>query len=211
MFRIFSDKTPDKKNIEIVRKGYDRIAPKYLSGRKEFVNHRYLEHLEKLLKPDSEILDLGCGAGKPIDRFFINKGHSVTGIDISKTQIKLAKSNVPKARYTVKDISNLKKAEYQVDAVVSFYVIIHIPRETHEQLLDTINSFLPTGGLILLTMGSSDWESIEEFYGTEMYFSHYGSEQNTEMVERTGFEIILDEIDANDREKHQVILARKNF
>jgi len=198
------------KNSKLVRKGYDRIAEKYMSVRKQFVNYRYLENLEKQLSPSSEILDLGCGAGKPIDRFFINKGHSVSGIDISKTQIKLAKRNVPEARYKVKDISNLKRAEYQVNAVVSFYTIIHVPRETHEELLSNIHSFLPAGGLALLTMGSSDWEGIEEFYGTEMYFSHYGPEKNSQIVEKAGFAIVLDEIDANKGEKHQVILARKN-
>ena len=72
-----------------------------------------------------------------------------------------------------------------------------------------INSFLPVGGLILLTMGSSDWEGIEEFYGTKMYFSHYGSGKNKEIVERAGFELILNEIDTFKGEEHQVILARK--
>ncbi len=198
------------KNNELVRKGYDKIAARYMLVRKQFVNYRYLERLNNLLKPGSVILDLGCGAGKPIDRFFIDRGHSVIGIDISKTQIKMAKRNVPEVRYTVKDISNLKREEYQVDAVVSFYTILHIPRDTHQELLNRINSFLPGDGLALLTMGSSDLEGIEDFYGTKMYFSHYGPEKNKEIVERAGFEVILDEIDANNREKHQVILARKN-
>ncbi|MFC1952838.1 class I SAM-dependent methyltransferase [Chloroflexota bacterium] len=178
--------------------------------RKQFVNYRYLENLEKQLSPGSEILDLGCGAGKPIDRFFIDKGHSVSGIDISKTQIKLAKRNVPKARYKVKDISTLKRAEYQVNAVVSFYTIFHIPREKHGELLNNIHSFLLTGGMALFTMGSFKWEGIEEFYGTEMYFSQYDPEVNREIVERAGFKVVLDEIDAGNRERHQVILARKN-
>ncbi len=194
---------------DLVRKGYDKIATRYQSVRKKYVNHRYLERLNNLLKPGSVILDLGCGAGKPIDRFFIDNGHNVIGIDISKKQIELAKNNVPKARYTVKDISNLKREEYQVDAVVSFYVILHIPRETHEELFSKINSFLLAGGLILLTMGSSEWEGIEDFYGTKMYFSHYGPEKNKEIIRRAGFEVILDEIDASRGEEHQVILARK--
>ncbi len=197
------------KDKDLVRKGYDKIARRYMLVRSQYVNHPYLERLNNLLKPRSVILDLGCGAGKPIDRFFINNGHSVIGIDISKKQIKLAKSNVPEARYTVKDISDLEREEYQVDAVVSFYVILHIPRETHEELFSRINSFLPAGGLILLTMGSSEWEGIEDFYGTKMYFSHYRPKKNKEIIERAGFEVILNAIDASREEEHQVILARK--
>ena len=194
---------------DIVRKGYDKIAQRYMDVRKQFINNRYLENLNSRLKPGSIILDLGCGAGKPIDRFFVNRGHKIIGIDISKKQIKLAKRNVPEAKYLVKDISNLQKGEYQVDAVVSFYTILHIPRETHEELFYIINSFLPEGGFILVTMASSEWEGIEDFYGVEMYWSHYGPEKNREIIGRAGFEVILDEIDTGGGEKHQVILARK--
>ena len=194
---------------DIVRKGYDKIAQRYMDVRKQFINNRYLENLNSRLKPGSIILDLGCGAGKPIDRFFVNRGHKIIGIDISTKQIKLAKRNVPEAKYLVKDISDLQKGEYQVDAVVSFYTILHIPRETHQELFEKINSFLPESGLALVTMASSEWEGIEDFYGVEMYWSHYGPEKNREIIERAGFEVILDEIDTSNREKHQVILARK--
>jgi cyclopropane fatty-acyl-phospholipid synthase-like methyltransferase len=152
---------------------------------------------------------LGCGAGRPIDRFLIDKGHKIIGIDISKKQIELAKKNVPEARYTIKDISDLKKGEYQVDAVVSFYVILHIPRETQEELFEKIYSFLPKDGLALVTMASLEFEGIKDFYGVKMYWSHYGPEKNRQVIEKSGFEVILDEIESFRREKHQVILARK--
>jgi len=194
---------------DIVRKGYDRIAQRYIGVRDQFVNNRYLLNFNSRLKPGSLILDLGCGAGKPIDRFLVNRGHRVIGVDISRKQINLAKRNVPEAKYVVKDISSLKKEEYKVDAVISFYTILHIPRETHQELFYIINSFLPEGGLILVTMGSSEREGIEDFYGVEMYWSHYGPEKNSEIIERAGFEVILDEIDASRIDKHQVIIARK--
>ena len=194
---------------KLVRKGYDKIAVRYMEARYQYVNIRYLEKLNSLLKPGSLVLDLGCGAGKPIDRFFINRGHRIIGIDFSKRQIELAKRNVPQAEFVVKDIANLQKEEYKVDAVVSFYTIIHLPRETHEEFCKKINSFLPEDGLVLVTMGSSDWEGIEDFYGVKMYFSHYGVEKNREIIEKSGFEIILDEIDTSLEERHQVILSRK--
>jgi len=194
---------------DIVRKGYDRIAQRYMGVRDQFVNNRYLLNFNSRLKPGSLILDLGCGAGKPIDRFLVNRGHKVIGVDISRKQIKLAKRNVPEARYVAKDISSLRKEEYKVDAVISFYTILHIPRETHQELFYIINSFLPEGGLVLVTMGSSEREGIEDFYGVEMYWSHYDPEKNREIIERAGFEVILDEIDASRIDKHQVIIARK--
>lgn len=180
-----------------------------MGARYQYINYQYLEKLNNLLEPNSVILDLGCGSGRPIDRYFIIKGHKVTGIDFSKKQIELAKIRVPQAEYLVKDISKLKLAEYQVDAVVSFYTIVHIPRETHQELFDKVNSFLPVGGLVLVTMGASEWEGIEAFYGVKMYFSHFGPEKNRGIIEKSGFEVILDEIDTSIGEQHQVILASK--
>jgi cyclopropane fatty-acyl-phospholipid synthase-like methyltransferase len=194
---------------DLVRKGYNKIARKYMEVRDQFTNDRYLMMLNNLLKPNSKILDLGCGAGKPVDKFFIYHGHNLIGIDISEKQIKLAKRNTPQASYAVKDISDLRKGEYQVDAVVSFYTILHLPRETHQELFDKINSFLPEGGLALVTMASSEWEGIEDFYGVDMYFSHYGTKKNRAIIETAGFEVLLDEIDTSGGERHQVILARK--
>lgn len=197
------------KENELIRKGYDIIASRYILERDQFKNDQYLEKLDALLKPGSSILDLGCGAGKPVDKFLVDRGHQVMGIDISSKMIELAKIHVPEAKYLVRDISELKREEYRVDAVVSFYTIIHIPKENHRELFTKINSFLPEGWLILVTMGKEENEEIGDFYGVEMYWSHYGPEQNREIIEEAGFEVIIDEIDTGGEESYHVILARK--
>lgn len=194
----------------LVKNSYNQIARNYLAGRDQFKNTKYLEQLNRLLKPNSSILDVGCGAGVPIDRFFIDHGHEVTGIDISPEQIKLAQKNVPQATYQVKDMSELIDGEYTVDAVVSFYAIFHTPREEHLAILQRFFSFLSPSGLTLITMGAGEWEGKEtDFFGGEMYWSHYGAEDNIKLVQDAGFSIISTEIDTSGNEKHLVILARK--
>lgn len=195
---------------DFIKQGYNKTAEDYDAKRNQFNNNKYFEKLNSLLHPHSTILDIGCGAGKPVDSYFVNKGHKVIGIDISEKMIGLAKHNVPDAQFKVEDMSELKPGEYHVDAVVSFYAIFHIARETHQDLLKKINSFLPTGGLLLITMGSSDWEGTEQnFHGTEMFWSHYNSKKNSELVEKEGFKILLDKIDNTGNEKHQIILGQK--
>lgn len=195
---------------DFVKQGYNKVAENYAMGRSQFKSDIYLDKLNSLLAPHSTVLDIGCGAGKPVDSYFVSKGHKVIGIDISEKMIELAKKNVPKGEYKVTDMSELQKGEYFVDAVVSFYSIFHTPREKHQLLLNKINSFLPKGGLLLITMGSSEWEGKEEnFFGAEMFWSHYGSEKNTEIVKNAGFEVVLDKIDTAGNERHQVLLAKK--
>lgn len=197
-------------NNDFVKQGYNKAAENYASKRVQFKNNKYLEKLNELLPPHSRILDIGCGAGKPVDSFFVSKGHTVTGIDISEKMIELAKQNVPQAEYKVEDMTELKDGEYNVNAVVSFYAIFHTPRKTHQELLHKINSFLTATGYLLITMGSSEWEGKEaDFHEAEMFWSHFDSRKNRELVEKAGFEVLVDEIDGTGGEKHQVILARK--
>lgn len=196
-------------NKTVVRQGYNKAAKDYLKNRDRFINDKYLKKLVKLLKPRAKILDLGCGSGKPVAEFLARKGFEVIGLDISEKQIELAGKNVPNARFEVKDMSKLKVEEYDVGAAVSFYAIFHTHRETHKELFKKINSFLPRNGLILVSMGASDWEGSEDFHGAEMWWSHYGQDRNRKIIEKAGFEVMLDEIDSTGGEKHQVVLARK--
>ena len=194
---------------DLVKKGYNKVAGRYLLQRDQFKNNKYLDHLISLLKPGALILDIGCGAGVPVDKYLFDKGFKITGMDISEKQIELAKKNLPNCSFEVKDMSEVGEGEYHVDAVVSFYAIFHIPREMHLDLFKKINAFLPRGGYLLVTMGSSDWEGSEDFHGTEMWWSHYGAEKNEEIIKQAGFKIIQNEIDDSGGEKHQVILAEK--
>ncbi|MCX6791021.1 MAG: methyltransferase domain-containing protein [Candidatus Gribaldobacteria bacterium] len=194
---------------KIVTEGYDKVAENYLAQRNEFKNFLYLERLKSLLPHGSKILDIGCGAGVPIDKYLIEKGYVVTGIDVSEKQIELAKKNVPQAIYAIKNMSELQNSEDQAGAIVSFYARFHTPRETHQELFKKFNSFIPLGGLILITMGASEWEGEEDFHGVNMYWSHYDSEKNKEIIQNAGFQIIFNEIDTSGKEKHQVILAKK--
>ncbi len=67
----------------------------------------------------------------------------------------------------------------------------------------------PVGGLLLITMASSEWEGEEDFHGAPMWWSHYGAEKNRKLVESAGFEVLFDEIDAEGDERHQLLLARR--
>jgi cyclopropane fatty-acyl-phospholipid synthase-like methyltransferase len=193
---------------DIVQKGYARIASTYASQRDQFKSLKHLERFAELIPAGSAILDVGCGAGKPVDEFLVQRGFEVHGLDISPQMIELARSNVPEATYEIRDMSDLQAGDYRVDGIVSIYAIFHTPRERHQQLLERFASFMPDGGALLITMGSSEWEGTEaDFHGAEMYWSHYGPETNRKLVEQAGFRVIVDEIDTSAHEAHQIVIA----
>ena len=79
-------------------------------------------------------MDVGCGSGIPIDEFLLDRGFSVTGMDISEEQINLAKKNLPKGKFSVVEMSDISFPESSLDSIISFYAIFHIPREEHFSL-----------------------------------------------------------------------------
>ncbi|MGZ4108350.1 MAG: class I SAM-dependent methyltransferase [Actinomycetota bacterium] len=203
---------PSNRAGQVVRSGYDAIAKAYLAERDQTEKQRYVERFAGLLPPGGSVLDVGCGAGMPVDRYLIDKGFDVVGLDISAKQIELAQKSVPDGRYEVRDMTSLRDGEFRVDGVVSLFAIFHTPREAHGRLLRTFASFLNPGGMLLITMGGSDWEGTEpDFHGTEMFWSHYGPADNRSLVDAAGFVVDTDEIDGEEPgERHQVILARRS-
>lgn len=204
-------KPPKHQSNQTVKAGYNKVAEAYLKDYRDmFKSNRHLDLLIEHLQPKVTILDIGCGAGIPIDNYLIDKGFKVQGIDISEKQIELAKENVSEGQFKVEDMSELKDGDYSVDAVVSFYAISHTPREQHLETLKKINSFLHKNGLLLITMGAGDWVGEEsDFCGARMVWSHYDAQTNKKLIQDAGFKIIFDEIDTSGGEKHLVVLAQK--
>ncbi|MBP9669791.1 class I SAM-dependent methyltransferase [Candidatus Woesebacteria bacterium] len=193
----------------LVRDGYDKIAKTYLASRDRLKSGKHVSQLLKRLPKQSTILDLGCGAGVPVDDILLKAGHEVIGIDISSEQIKLARKSCPRGQFLVGDVSELSMDEYDVQAVISFYTIFHTPREEHSKLLKTFASYLKKGGLLLITMGDREFEGGHELHGEKMWSSQFGTAKNRSLVESAGFKIITDELDNSGGERHQVIFAEK--
>lgn len=195
-----------------VRAGYDQIAHCYAEERDQASSVPYLEKLHRQLAANSLVLDLGCGAGCPVDRWLVDQGHRVIGLDISDAMIALARRSVPEAEYRVRDMVTLAENEFSVDAVVCFFAMFHIDRRHHRDFLRRIRSYLKVGGLILVTTGRSDWEGEEDFLGVPMSWSHFGRGENRKLIEGSGFTILFEDFhhgnSIGDKHSHPIFLAR---
>ncbi|MDB5674144.1 MAG: hypothetical protein JWM65_1126, partial [Sphingomonas bacterium] len=63
--------------------------------------------LDRLILPlprGATILDLGCGGGEPIDRYLIDHGFHVVGLDCGAIPIELARTRFPRERWLLGDM-----------------------------------------------------------------------------------------------------------
>ncbi|MBN1769798.1 MAG: class I SAM-dependent methyltransferase [Deltaproteobacteria bacterium] len=92
---------------------------------------RLAEQLAPRLPPAGRILDVGCGAGRPTAQLARRRpGARVTGIDLSATQIALARREhaaVPNLEFRTGDALALPFPDGSFDAAVSLSSIKHWP------------------------------------------------------------------------------------
>jgi ubiquinone/menaquinone biosynthesis C-methylase UbiE len=200
---------------QVVERGYDQVAHEYarLEIDTEWPRMRWLKKVLNYLPPGSSILDLGCGSGVPADTE-IAKEHRITGVDISQTQINLARQNIPTGTFFHADAGSVEFSASSFDAVISFYTLEHIPRKEHETILQRIYQWLRPGGLLLISMEEGDYEGFfGEWLGVPMYMSCFDPETMKQMINRVGFELLESVIETQVEQGHEIpyhwLLARK--
>lgn len=179
---------PEKR---VVREGYDQVASTYLEARpRDGEDVALLSEMLKDLPNHGRVLDAGCGSGIPVARRLLEAGHDVTGLDFSSAQLDLARSNVTKCQLVQGDLTNLPFLSGSFDAVVSYYAIIHVPREEHEALLSEIQRVLRHEGRALLCLGWGDLpedRDPDSWLGVPMFWSHFDERANLALLAKVGF------------------------
>jgi SAM-dependent methyltransferase len=190
----------------VVADGYDTMAERYLAWsdlRPSPTRLRYLALALELIPPGSDVLDLGCGAGVPMTAA-LAEDRAITGVDISSTQLALARRNVPGATFLRADMTALTFEPASFDAVVAFYSLTHVPRDEQAELLGHIRSWLRPGGIFLASMGADDEPGDVEpdWLGVDMYFSHFGARANRRLVESAGLVVERSELAIEPEDRH---------
>jgi SAM-dependent methyltransferase len=205
---------PDPRT-QIVSAGYDAIGETFAAWRRRIVGDprdEWAEELATRLDEQSRVLELGCGSGSPETRRLAQR-FAVTGVDISPRQVERARAAIPEASFMVADLTELALPPASYEAVVSFYVFNHVPRDLLAPLLGRIRAWLVPGGWLLSAFGVSDLESwTGNWLGAPTFFSSFPAEVNSRLVREAGFALERDEVvvfeEPEGQAKFQWVLAR---
>ena len=99
---------------------YERHAHRFERERgKSLIERPYLDAVTSRLQPGAGVLDIGCGAGDPIARHFIEHGYDVTGVDGAPAMIALCRKRFPDATWTEMDMRTLSLGR-RYDAIIAW-------------------------------------------------------------------------------------------
>ena len=169
---------------------YDEICPQWDEYRKKTSVNKCIADFSRRLKPNSSILDVGCGTGYPIDFFLSERGFRITGIDSSAKMIEKAASlKLKNTEYHVADLFGFRTEE-KFDAIIAFDCLWHICHDNQKYIYGTIASLIKKGGYFIFTHGKKDGEIYGEMMGQTFYYSALDAEEVKKILISDGFEII---------------------
>ncbi|WP_432937610.1 class I SAM-dependent methyltransferase [Kribbella sp. CA-253562] len=198
---------------EIVRRGYDALSARYdeaYGGESKYRD--WIDRLTQRLDEGSRVLDIGCGSGIPLARELAGAGHAVTGVDLSEVQVCRARELVPQATFIQADAAALDFPPESFDAVVSLYMLIHLPQDEQQELLAKVARWLRPGGWFVCTTGQHEWTGVDGDWldsGVSMWWSHADADTNRAWIVRSGLTVEEQEFVPEGNSGHVLFWARR--
>lgn len=202
---------------DLVRRGYDAISLAYRSDDGQAASSsaedvcRYAgwaAELARLVPSRAIVADLGCGAGVPATRELAGLGLRVIGVDFSAVQLARARRLVPAAALVRADLTELRLRPASLDAVVSFYALIHVPLADQRALFPRIRGWLRPGGYLLAITGAARWTGTEPYLGADMFWDHADTAAYLGWLQAAGLAPVWHRYIPEGSGGHSLILAR---
>lgn len=198
---------------DLVRRGYDAISLAYRGddGSSAHDVDRYsgwVTELARLLPDRAVVADLGCGAGIPATRELADAGLRVLGVDFSAVQLARARHLVPAAALVRADMTELRLRPASLDAVVSFYALIHVPLADQQVLFPRIRTWLRPGGYLLAITGAGRLNWTGTYLGADMFWEHADTDTYLRWFAAAGLEPVWHRYIPEEDSGHSLILAR---
>lgn len=188
---------------------YDQVAADFDRDRSSLAGEEnYLGAIAaRLGSGRARVLDLGCGTGEPIARFFIESGCALTGVDAAPSMIALCRERFPEMTWIEHDMRSLAIGE-RFDVIVAWDSFFHLRPDDQRAMFPIFHDHAAPQGLLLFTSGPDAGEAIGDLYGHALYHSSLSGEEYRELLAEHGFEVVLHRVEDPDCGMHTVWLAR---
>jgi SAM-dependent methyltransferase len=156
---------------------------------RELFEKPWMDRFLNLLPEGGSILDVGCGTGEPIARYFIESGFVVTGVDSSPSMIALCKSRFPEHRWLVGDMRKLALGR-RFDGIIGWHSFFHLSPGDQRPMFARFAAHSALGGILMITTGPTEKEEIGEWRGEPLYHGSLSQEEYRRRLEENGFTLL---------------------
>lgn len=187
---------------------YDLIADWFDANRgRSGMEAPYLARICDTKSADGTVLDIGCGAGEPIAKYFIDHGWQVTGVDLSNALLAKSRARFPDHVWIHADMRNLSLGR-MFDAVLAWDSFFHLTAEDQRAMFTVFAAHLKAGGLLLFNTGTSAGTAYGDMEGHSFHHASLDVEEYRSLLAKHGFMVMLCDIDNPDCGGRTVWLAK---
>jgi SAM-dependent methyltransferase len=169
---------------------YQRHADSFDRERGRYLFEKpWLDRFLALPQPGLSILDVGCGSGEPIARYFIEKGCHVTGVDSSPALIDLCKSRFPDQNWIVNDMRTLS-LNRRFDGILAWDSFFHLCPEDQPRMFPIFKTHAAPKAALMFTSGTVHGEAIGTFQGEPLYHGSLDTAEYRSLLNMNGFDVL---------------------
>ncbi|MFH7766617.1 class I SAM-dependent methyltransferase [Acinetobacter sp. BSP-28] len=188
---------------------YKKHAYAWIELRGQFLYEKaWLNHFLSLIPEHAQILDLGCGSGKPVAAYLLEQGHSVVGVDSSDAMIEMAKHHFPAQRWIEADMRQIE-VEQTFQGILAWDSFFHLTQDDQRKMFAQFSNLAETGTALMFTSGPSHGEVIGDMFGDALYHASLSQDEYRQLLTDHGFEVVKMVLEDPDCAGHTVWLAKK--
>lgn len=181
-----------RKYSKITIESYDKTINYYIENVKDLHPYKESKSFLYLLDKKSSILDIGCGYGRD-SKIFADKGFKVTGIDLSKKMVKIARKLVKNADFKAMNMMTLNLKKESFDAIWANAAFCHISKKDIPKAIKEAYRVLKKNGIFYLSLKKGKGELLEadeRYGGVKKFWSFFQKKEIEKILKKTGFKII---------------------
>jgi len=161
----------------------DRSCPRPLMERP------YLDTVASHLQPGARVLDLGCGSGEPLGRYFIERGYDLTGVDAASSMIALCRERFPQTEWIEADMRGLA-LDRRFVAIIAWDSFFHLDQDEQRAMFTVFQHHIEPGGILLFTSGPKEDAKFGTMYAEELFHASLDPDEYESLLEAAGFRVL---------------------
>ncbi|WP_338036486.1 class I SAM-dependent methyltransferase [Marivivens niveibacter] len=192
--RVALPSNPDQMRVmstpENILATYDRVGPAWAQRRDRRLQER--KWLDKMISaaPHHQgrrrVLDLGCGAGRPIAEYLADRGIAVTGVDGAQSMIALFRSVLPQQTAIHRDMRGLSLGQ-TYDAILAWDSFFHLSPADQRAMFPVFAAHAADNAALMFTSGPYEGVEIGEVEGEAVYHASLSPDEYRALLSENGF------------------------
>ena len=191
---------------------YSRHADDWARMRDGPLNADERPHLERFaaaLPERADVLDLGCGSGRPIAEELIGRGFRLTGVDASPDLIARCRTAFPEHEWRVADMRGLD-LNRRFDGLLAWFSSFHLTAEAQAAMAAVYARHLRPGGVLMFIGGPGRGVAMGTWMDQPLYHASLEPSEYRTGLEQAGLiDIEESALTPRDHDSARVWTARR--